>query len=191
MVKDINPTWSPSREKSILRPNRLCVETRPATNRSSRRRIARHAINVTVGSASFPFYPMAAGNGHDLPTQTRPSIRLTDDERPGMNRLQFAAFRTVLGTFEGHGGTAEVPEELRDLAVKMGFEVRMRDGREGAWGNWPGWVGGWVFSRAPAFRPGAGSGRVSRLDSPSTRTTCTSSTRPADCTSGTRRPRSR
>src|SRR5271165_1552522 len=41
----------------------------------------------------------------------------------------------------------------------------------------------------PAFRHGAGSGRGSRSSSLSTRTTCTSSTRPAACPSGTRRPR--
>lgn len=37
------------------------------------------------------------------------------------------------------------PEELRERAVKMVFEVRERTGR--GTGSWPGWAGSWVFTR--------------------------------------------
>ncbi len=33
------------------------------------------------------------------------------------------------GRMQGHGGTAEIPDELRERAVKMLFEVREREGR--------------------------------------------------------------
>jgi hypothetical protein len=45
------------------------------------------------------------------------------------------------------------PEELRERAVKMVFEVRDREGKAGA--SWRGWRGSWVFTWR---RCGRGSG---------------------------------
>jgi hypothetical protein len=46
------------------------------------------------------------------------------------------------------------PDELRERAVKMVFEVRERDGK--GHGELAGWAGSWVFARR---RCGAGSSR--------------------------------
>jgi hypothetical protein len=42
----------------------------------------------------------------------------------------------IPGRMQGYGGTAEVPEELRERAVKMVSEIRERDVK--GHGNWPG-----------------------------------------------------
>ena len=39
------------------------------------------------------------------------------------------------------------PDELRERAVKMVFEIRERDGK--GHGNWPGSAGSWVFTPKP------------------------------------------
>ena len=46
------------------------------------------------------------------------------------------------------------PDELRERAVKMVFEIRERDGK--GHGNWPGSAGSWVFTPKPC---GPGSSR--------------------------------